>query len=348
MPMETRYTRAEKNVGVFVVAITILLLATVVMLGRGKDWFAEEVTFYTQFKESYNLEANAAVKLFKADIGKVKRINLREDHVEVELRILHRYASRIRKGSVASVDSPTLIGSEYISILPGSTHAAKIPPGGAIPSVEKRSISDMLKAFEVEKTAQMTVKMIQETAALIETLKSPDGPLLNTLNNIQQTSLHLARITGHIENGQGSLGSLVVSRELVDGVMQNLATVNRLLVEIRDTSTQGPGIMAQVSGNLTTIQNAGSGVVASVEKLKVILLEAQGALQTIHQILDNFRQASEEVPRVTTTAKDGIREIREGVQNIDRVVKSLQRNIIIRSNLPDEPTSLDTDAGIRP
>jgi hypothetical protein len=36
------------------------------------------------------------------------------------------------------------------------------------------------------------------------------------------------------------------------------------------------------------------------------------------------------------------------VENIDRVVKSLQRNIVIRSNLPDEPVSMDTDAGIRP
>lgn len=346
--METRYTRAEKSVGVFVVAIAILLLTTVVMLGRGKDWFAEEVTFYTTFKESYNLQVNAAVKLFKADIGKVERISLGEDNVEVQLAILARYASRIRKGSVASVDSPTLIGSEYISIVPGPPNAAKIAPGGAIPSVEKKSISDILKEFEVEKTAMLTVKMIQEIADLVAAIKDPEGPLLSTLDNVQRTSAHLVSITHRIDAGEGSLGSLIASRELVEGVLGNLEKVNRLLEDIRQTSARGPVIMDQVSDNLATIQSAGSGVVENIDALKSILEEAREALLIIHDILGNLKHASQDVPRVTDTAKAGIREIREGVENIDRVVKSLQRNIIIRSNLPDEPASLNTDAGIRP
>ena len=70
--MELSYTRVEKSVGLFVIGIAVLVLTTVVILGRGKDWFAEEVTFYTSFRESYNLQVNAAVKLFKADIGKVE------------------------------------------------------------------------------------------------------------------------------------------------------------------------------------------------------------------------------------------------------------------------------------
>ena len=125
--METRYTSAEKSVGLFVIGITLLLLTTVVILGRGKDWFADEVTFYTSFKESYNLQVNAAVKLFKADIGKVKRISLGEDNVNVQLAILAKYASRIRQDSVAVVDSPTLIGSEYISIVPGAPNSPENP-----------------------------------------------------------------------------------------------------------------------------------------------------------------------------------------------------------------------------
>lgn len=346
--METSYSKAEKSVGLFVVGITILLLTTVVILGRGKDWFAEEVTFYTSFKESYNLQVNAAVKLFKADIGKVKRISLGEDNVNVQLAILSKYASRIRQDSVAVVDSPTLIGSEYISIVPGAPDAPKIPVGGMIPSIEKKSISDIFKEFEVEKTAMLAVRTIRELADLMVLMKDPQGPLLTSLANIEKTSTHLAQITGSIMQGQGSLGSIVASRELVDGVLLNLEKVNGLLDDIRATSTRGPVIMDQVSDNLATIQTAGTGVVENVQALKGILEEARGSLETIQLILENLKQGSQDIPRVTATARDGIREIREGVENIDRVVQSLQRNIIIRSNLPDEPLSMDTDAGIRP
>ncbi|MCB2145454.1 MAG: MCE family protein [Deltaproteobacteria bacterium] len=346
--METSYSKAEKSVGLFVVGITVLLLTTVVILGRGKDWFAEEVTFYTSFKESYNLQVNAAVKLFKADIGKVKRISLGEDNVNVQLAILSKYASRIRQDSVAVVDSPTLIGSEYISIVPGAPDAPKIPVGGMIPSIEKKSISDILKEFEVEKTAMLAVRTIQELADLMVLMKDPQGPLLTTLANIEKTSTHLEQITGGIRQGQGSLGAVVASRELVDGVLLNLEKVNGLLDDMRATSTRGPVIMDQVSDNLATIKTAGAGVVENVQALKGILEETRKSLQTIQLILKNLKQGSQDVPRVTATAREGIREIREGVENIDRVVQSLQRNIIIRSNLPDKPLSIDTDAGIRP
>ncbi len=346
--METSYTSAEKSVGLFVIGITLLLLTTVVLLGRGKDWFADEVTFYTSFKESYNLQVNAAVKLFKADIGKVKRISLGEDNVNVQLAILAKYASRIRQDAVAVVDSPTLIGSEYISIVPGAPNAPKIPVGGMIQSIEKKSISDILKEFEVEKTAMLAVRTIQEFADLMILIKDPHGPLMTTLTNIEKNSTQLLQITGSIGQGQGSLGSLVASRELVDGVLSNLEKVNGLLDDLRATSSRGPVIMDQVSDNLATIRTAGSGVVENVHTLKGILEEARESLETIQVILENLKQGSQDIPRVTATAREGIREIREGVADVDRVVQSLQRNIIIRTNLPDEPLSLDTDAGIRP
>lgn len=346
--METSYTIAEKSVGLFVIGIVVLLLTTVVVLGRGKDWFAEEVIFYTSFKESYNLQVNAAVKLFKADIGKVKQISLGEDNVNVQLAILAKYASRIRLDAVAVVDSPTLIGSEYISIVPGDSDLPKIPVGGMIPSIEKKSIPDVLKEFEVEKMAMLTVHTIQEIAGLVTLMKDPHGPLLTTLANIEKTTSHLEMITGGIGKGQGSLGSLVASRELVDGVMSNLERVNGLLDDMRIITAKGPVLMDQASDNLATIRTAGDGVVENVQTLKSILEEARVSLETTQVILENLKQGSEDIPRVTLTAKDGIREIREGVENIDRVVQSLQRNVVIRSNLPDEPLSMDTDAGIRP
>lgn len=346
--MVGNYSRTEKRVGLFVVSIVVLLLATVVILGRGKDWFAEEVTFYTSFKESYNLEVNAAVKLFKADIGKVKRISIGEDNVNVQMAILSKYASRIRLDSVALVDSPTLIGSEYISILPGSTKAPKIPPGGMIPSMEKKSISDLIKEFEVEKTALLTVRMIQEMAQLVSLMTDPEGPLLTTMTNVEKTANHLVQITGRIEQGEGLLGSLVASRALMDGVLQNIEKMNAVLDDVRVVSARGPLIMDQVSDNLATIQSAGTGVASGVQSLQTILEEARQSLSTIQAILENLKKGSQDVPRVTETAKAGIREIREGVENIDRVVQSLQRNFIIRSNLSEGPASAVSDVGIRP
>jgi phospholipid/cholesterol/gamma-HCH transport system substrate-binding protein len=217
-----------------------------------------------------------------------------------------------------------------------------------IPSIEKKSIADVLEDFEVEKTAMLAIRTIQEIADLTAFINDPQGPFLKTLANMQETSAHLVQIIGGISQGQGTLGSLVASRELVDGVLINLEKVNELLDDMREAANRGPLIMDQVSDNLATIRTAGGGVVETTEVLKGILEEAQISMETIQVILENLKRGSQDIPRVTATAREGIREIREGVENIDRVVQSLQRNIIIRSNLPDEPISMDTDAGIRP
>jgi phospholipid/cholesterol/gamma-HCH transport system substrate-binding protein len=124
--------------------------------------------------------------------------------------------------------------------------------------------------------------------------------------------------------------------------------MNRLLEDMQATTTKAPRVMDQVSDNLATIQTAGHGAVETVQSLQSVLEQARISLVTIQVILENLKQGSQDIPRVTRNARDGIREIREGVENIDRVVQSLQRNILIRSNLPDASFSVDTDVGIRP
>ena len=112
--MELDFSKKEKIVGTFIISVTVLLLVTVVIIGRGKDWFKKYITYYTVFDEGYNLQPDTAVKLFSANIGKVKDITLVGDKVEVTLKILDDFRSRIRTDSIATVKSPTLIGSEYI------------------------------------------------------------------------------------------------------------------------------------------------------------------------------------------------------------------------------------------
>ena len=56
---------------------------------------------------------------------------------------------------------------------------------------------------------------------------------------------------------------------------------------------------------------------------------------------------SEDIPQITQSAKGGIQEIRAEVDNIDKVVQSLQQNFLIRPNLPPEPEGKNIDAGLR-
>lgn len=367
--MELKYSRKERIAGVFVICSILLMIITLVIIGRGKDWFKTYIPYYTTFDESYNLQEDTAVKLLETNIGKVEQVSLLGDRVRVDLLILEDYAARIRVGAVATVSSPTFIGSEYVSIKPGrDKEASLIPEGGLIPSAPRRSISDLLEEFEVEKTAKMVVKAVQDISELVNTIRDPEGPLFQILNNVNTTVAHTEKITRELQAGRGSAGSLLKSNRLINGIHQNLNKVGKILEEIEtvaaslpqksnridgildhvhDAAAKTPATMDQVQDSLKTIQNVGEGLTENIAQLKGILKEVKDNLDAFKLILNNLEKASYDVPTITRSTAQGIDEVRESIENIDKVVKSLQQNFLIRPNLPPEPVGKNTDAGLR-
>jgi phospholipid/cholesterol/gamma-HCH transport system substrate-binding protein len=317
--MRISFDARERIVGAFMVIMVILLLTIVVMLGRGKDWFETYITYYTVFDEAYNLSENARVKLFKADIGKVKSVRLEGDKVKVELAVLKGYAPRIKTDSVATVESPTFIGSEYVSIKPGTPKSLPIPENGTIPSQAKKSLDDVMAEFEVEKTAKMFVKTVQAISEIVEHMRNPEGPLYTSLDSMAEAMANIEAMSLEMRKGRGSVGKLVYSEELLQKIYEQLNHVNRILTSIGDTTQKAPEIM---------------------DSLKK-------STEMINQILVNIEKGSQDVPVVTKSTKHGIREIRDGVEEIDKVVQSAQKSFFIKGNLPPEPKGENIDAGLR-
>ena len=314
--MELKFTRRERVVGLFMVGVALLLLAAVFLVGRGKDWFRTYVTFYTVFDETYNLKLNAAVKMSKADIGRVKAISLTEDKVKVELAVLSDYASRIKTDSIATVESPTFVGSEYVSIKPGSPKAAALKSGSQIHSEAKKNIEDIMDEFQVQETAKKFVTAVQELSDLTERLTSEDGPVSNALRSTENMMANLEAISKDIKEGKGSAGNILRSDELVKNINAEIARIDRVLADVEKRT---PAMLDDVK--------------TSVESLK--------------KITANIESGSRDVPEITRSTKKGIEEIREGVKDVDSVVQSLKKAPIIRSNIPPARQGEITDAGLR-
>ncbi len=277
--MEMTFTRRERIVGVFITAIVILLFVAVVMIGRGKDWFVTCVSYYTTFKESYNLAENTPVKLLNAEIGKVKKITLVRNLVEVELAIAEAYTTRIRKDTVASVKSPTLIGSEFLDIKPGNPSAPLIPEGGKIPSVEKKSIASVLEEFQIEKTAKMFVEAIQNISLIVKTIQDPKGPLFSLFDHANNSLASLDLIVQDIQSGKGTLGDILTSRALIDNVQDKIDRIGSILENVNQTTARMPQTMAVVQDTLKVSQPLIKGLGKAAAKVPRTLDEVQKTLK---------------------------------------------------------------------
>ena len=308
--MRLQYSTMERMTGAFILLTLIVFLFTVAVVGRGKNWFRKHIVYYTTFEEGYNLVSGSRVKLLGTDIGSVTDVLLTTGNkVKVKVKVLAEYASRIRANSVATVESPTVIGSEYINIRPGTSKAAVIPPEGQIPTKEKKKFTEYLEQYEIGAKLEHIGKILEDLAQITDQLKDPKGPFFGTFGNLK-------RITGTVEAGEGSLGRLINSDELYEHMDTFVAT----LQETADHLVRAGSSIEEGSAHLEKAAREGPEMVDKTQELLDRLLKVQVILEKVMT----------EVPEISAQA-------REGMQEVNRILDSVKENFLIRPNLPPPP-----------
>ncbi len=310
--MRLQYSTMERMTGAFILLTLIVFLFTVAVVGRGKNWFRKHVVYYTTFEEGYNLVSGSRVKLLGTDIGSVTDVLLtKSNKVKVRVKVLAEYASRIRANSVATVESPTVIGSEYINIRPGTSKAAVIPPEGLIPSKEKKKFTEYLEEYEIGAKLEHFGKILEDLAQITDQLKDPKGPFFGTFSNLQQ-------ITGTVEAGEGSLGRLIKSDELYEHMDTFVAT-------LQETADY--------------LVRAGVNIEKGSEHLEKATREAPEMVDKTQELLDRLLKVQVILEKVMTEVPEISAQAREGMQEVNRILDSVKENFLIRPNLPPPPDS---------
>jgi phospholipid/cholesterol/gamma-HCH transport system substrate-binding protein len=272
--MEMKFSTMEKMVGAFLILTIIVVTGSVIVIGRGKAWFRDYGVYNIVFDEGYNLKEGATVKIFNADVGRVTSLEITpQNKVGVTIKILKEHSKLIRQDSVAVVDSPTFIGSEYISISAGSPGSPLIPEEGTIPSKRRKSLSDYAEEFHLEEKFNALTRIIYNLEETINQLKDPEGPLLGTLWDLRV-------ITNDIKKGQG-LGNILVKNDLYERLDRQMAHLEAILANTEKTS-QG------------------------VEQAARVLPEA---MQEMRKILQDIKTASRDAPAIAQGARENLQKL---------------------------------------
>jgi phospholipid/cholesterol/gamma-HCH transport system substrate-binding protein len=309
----------EKMTGAFILLTLLIFLFTVAVVGRGKNWFRKHVTYYTTYDEGYNLGSGSRVKLLGTDIGSVADVALTEaNKVRVKIRVLSEYSSRIRSDSVAVVQSPTVIGSEYISISPGSADKHVIPPEGEIPTKEKKGFTEYLDEYEIGAKLTHIGKVLEDLAQITDRLKEEDGPLLGTLANIKH-------ITATVDAGEGSVGRMIKSNELHQHIQQELDAIGKFVATLQQTADH--------------LVKAGANIEEGSKHVEKATREGPQMVEEMQELLDRLLKVSALMEKAMTEVPEISRQARESMHEVTRILDAVKENFLIRPNLPPPPES---------
>jgi len=279
--MNAPYTPREKLAGLFLLAGLAAGFVITVVVGGGYDWFRRYNRYYAIFNNGYGLEPGVKVKFLRTDIGLVTRLELTDNNkVKVHLSIRSDFADRLKTDSVANINSPTFIGSEFIDILPGSPRTAMIPEGGQIPAVERKSLSEYVEDLHLDIMLARVEDTMTNVASLTGQLQEPAGPFLGTMSDIRQ-------MTSTVVGGQGSLGRVLYDIEAYGKLNQSLDDVNAITGNFSDLSGRLNRDLPPLVGRAGTI--AGQ-VEQGARHLPEIGREAREGLRGANQVLESVKR----------------------------------------------------------
>jgi phospholipid/cholesterol/gamma-HCH transport system substrate-binding protein len=179
---------AKLRVGLMALVALVVLGILIFLMTGTKNLFSKKATLYTYMDDSAALAPSSPVRINGIIAGKVKKVALSGETaprrvIRVDLEVERDLLSQIPIDSVASISAENVLGAKFINIKKGQNRVS-VQPGAEIESLDTREFDEV----------------VQQGYALLASL--------------QGILTRVDKIVGFVENGQGSIGKLLVDEEL--------------------------------------------------------------------------------------------------------------------------------------
>jgi phospholipid/cholesterol/gamma-HCH transport system substrate-binding protein len=228
----------QKNlvkVGIFISALTVILMVIVISIGKESSLFEPKVIIKARVPDVSNLKSGSYVELKGIRIGSVDAINIISDEeVEISMKILQSQLRWIKENSKVSISTAGLVGDKYVEVYKGTTDSPTFEPEKHIlfseDSVDVKKI--MNKGDSIATVTERILTKLDQVMVRLE-----DGQtLVNTMSSLNKASANMERITSELKEAQ--LGQMVRN---VNTSMANLTKASASLDRILTRVENGPG-----------------------------------------------------------------------------------------------------------
>jgi len=198
-------------------------------LGGGSGLFTKQYRLYARFHQVKGLHAGSEVSLAGLRIGSVKTVTVAPDDVQVfmvTMDIEKEHKERIRKDTIARLQTQGLLGDKYVELTLGTAGEKVLESEDTIASDEPEDffskggsiVADIKRYFDkggdVEKLLGNLTKLSNNLVLITNDVRREKG-MLNELvygksgPELAAATKNLNGILKKINDGEGSLGGLV-------------------------------------------------------------------------------------------------------------------------------------------
>ena len=257
------------RVGLFVLIGLAAFLSMIYALGARARLFEPRFTVSAEFTEVGGLVEGATVRLAGVQIGRVSAVRLPSQpggKVRVDMTIARQFGDRVRKDSVARIETQGLLGDRIIEISVGTAAAPPVRPNDLIASTDPFDIGRVMsESAQVVKSIGTLADNLRETARTLNQSRLIEEASA-TVQSARRITDQVGRIVGEVERGKGWAHVLVYEEPVALRRVNELVTSTQSLL---DRVQRGEG----AAGVLTSEQSTASAkrLVAAMDKLSRVV-----------------------------------------------------------------------------
>lgn len=297
--------REQALVGLFVLVVAALLLATVFWLTGA--FRRSAVSYRAGFSFAGGLEPGAAVRYAGGpQVGRVEQLRVDpRDPTRIEITFSVKPDTPVKTDSVVKIMSLSPLGDNHLEVTPGTAQATRAPAGTMLRSDPYLSFNDI--------TAQLNA-LGPEAKQLIQTLTERAGELKETIARVNDVlnEQNRTNLAGTLGNARGMLEE---NRPKLKSTMGHVETASAklapLLDDFKKTVKQADEAVAHIDAmigeNRADVRKAVADLRQTLSSTSSLTAQLDRTLdvntENIDELLENMRHTTENLKEFTDMIK---------------------------------------------
>jgi phospholipid/cholesterol/gamma-HCH transport system substrate-binding protein len=304
--MSTSSTRRQEAVvGLFVLIAATILIATVFSLtgffNRG------DVPYRAFFKNAGGLRPGAEVRYAGGPpVGRIEDVRTdARDTTRMEIVFRVKPDVPIKIDSTATISSNSPLSDNFLGIVPGTNAAPRAPAGSTLKSLEYVGFGELeAELADLGPEARVLLGNLNQRATELQVTVARINDLLNDRNRAN-LSATIGSVRGVIDENRKPLHSTVTHFDeasakiapLLDDLKKTNADAQKTINTLEGTIAENRTDLRESIAELRRVLDNANNVTEQLDRT----LNANG--ENIDDILNNFRQASQNLRQFTETLK---------------------------------------------
>ena len=293
-------------VGLFVLVCAALLIGTIFAMsgafGRNTKTYHAYFTFAGWLEPGMTVRYSGGPK-----VGRVEKVGIDPRNVSrMDITFSVQSDLPVKSDSLVKIMSTTPLGDNHLEIFPGTPQAAEAPNGALLPSQAYIDLNSLLAQLNelAPQAQQLLVQLsdrageLKETVARVNALLSApnranlSATLANTRGLLEENRPQIKSTLQNLNGGSQKLGPLL------DDLRRTSAETNKALNNVDSLIGENRPDLRQAIGQLRRSLTTVTDVTGRLDQTLDVNSE------NIDELLDNLRQATENLNEFTATIKN--------------------------------------------